>query len=152
MRDINLLVIHCADTPNGKHFTTEDIDEWHHDRGFLRGTERAINPNRSHIGYHYAIYIDGTVHTGRGVEEPGAHAEGYNKNSLGISLIGRDRFTRAQWVALEKLVSFLQAEFPSITRIIGHYQVDTKGKTCPNFDVPAWVKTRTPMQEDIYPA
>jgi len=29
MRDINLIVIHCSATPEGKHFSTETIRDWH---------------------------------------------------------------------------------------------------------------------------
>lgn len=35
MRAINEIIIHCADTPNGKEFHAKDIDAWHRERGWL---------------------------------------------------------------------------------------------------------------------
>lgn len=40
------------------------------------------------IGYHYVIRWDGTVERGRPEEYEGAHAEGYNKNNIGINVSG----------------------------------------------------------------
>ena len=50
MRKIDEIIIHCAATPEGKHFTVADIDAWHKKRGFKC------------IGYHFVIYLDGSVH------------------------------------------------------------------------------------------
>lgn len=40
------------------------------------------------IGYNFVIGGDGNVYEGRGWGKQGAHAPGYNTNSVGISLIG----------------------------------------------------------------
>lgn len=56
MRNINEIIIHCAATPEGKSFTVADIDHWHRQRGW-KG-----------IGYHFVIYLDGSVHKGRPIE------------------------------------------------------------------------------------
>lgn len=53
MRTINLIVVHCTATPEGRDVTTADIDRQHRQRGFTS------------IGYHYVIYRDGTLHLGR---------------------------------------------------------------------------------------
>ena len=53
MRKIDLIIIHCSATPEGKDFTTADIDRWHRQRGFAS------------IGYHFVIYRNGSVHHGR---------------------------------------------------------------------------------------
>ena len=50
MRKISEIIVHCAATPEGKHFTVADIDAWHKKRGFKC------------IGYHFVIYLDGSVH------------------------------------------------------------------------------------------
>lgn len=126
MRKIDLAVIHCADTPNGKEFHASDIDQWHKERGWTK------------IGYHYVICVDGTIETGREPNEVGAHAEGYNANSMGICLIGKDMFTPAQWDNLKAMILNLQAMYPGI-KVVGHYQVAHNGKTCPNFDVQKWL-------------
>lgn len=125
MRDITEIIIHCADTPNGKTFYASDIDRWHKERGWTK------------IGYHWVIDIDGFIEAGRHPDEVGAHAEGHNRFSLGICLIGTNKFTQAQWESLALLVHRLAGEFP-LAKIEGHYQVATNGKTCPNFDVPEW--------------
>lgn len=52
MRKITSIIIHCADTPNGKEFHAADIDRWHKERGWQG------------IGYHWVITIDGTVEAG----------------------------------------------------------------------------------------
>ena len=60
MRNINEIIIHCTATPEGRHVTVADIDSWHRARGFAS------------IGYHYVIYLDGSVHAGRDVApQPG---------------------------------------------------------------------------------
>lgn len=76
MRQISEIIVHCAATPEGKHFTVADIDAWHKKRGFRC------------IGYHFVIYLDGSVHEGRAIEEVGAHCLGHNANSIGICYIG----------------------------------------------------------------
>ena len=49
MRTINQIIIHCTATKAGRKTTVEEIDRWHRARGFRC------------IGYHYVIYLDGTV-------------------------------------------------------------------------------------------
>ena len=121
-RKIDKIIIHCSDTPNGKNFGVSDIDRWHKERGFRE------------IGYHYIIKVNGMVDEGRSAEVAGAHCKGHNKYSLGICLIGRDRFNLAQWTSLFELIKDLKSLFPKAT-IHGHNELDTKGKTCPNFNV-----------------
>jgi N-acetylmuramoyl-L-alanine amidase len=137
MRSIDLIVIHCAATPNGKPFTTADIDGWHRERGFAC------------IGYHKVIYIDGSVHDGRKIEQIGAHAEGYNAHSIGVCMIGTDQFTREQWDSLKTLVEALQDEY-SIDRVAGHHDLPGVHKECPGFSVSAWKnRDRNPEGEHI---
>lgn len=105
-RKLNAIVIHCAATPNGKHFTAADIDRMHKQRGFRRYSQAArnFNPELKHIGYHFVIELDGNVNTGRGLEEIGAHVQGSNAKSIGICMIGTDQFTRQQWESLRNTV------------------------------------------------
>lgn len=150
LRQIGTIVIHCADTPNGRPQTVEDIDSWHRANGWHRvdhwRVARQFNPQLTSIGYHFVIYVDGTVHTGRHVDEIGAHVAGHNSQSLGICLVGKDKFAPAQWASLKKLVEQLRADIKAgnhklDAKVMGHYQFDTaikQGKLCPYFDVPAW--------------
>ncbi len=126
MRQIDRIIIHCADTPNGRENNAADIDLWHRERGW------------DCIGYHNVICIDGTVERGRPYFQKGAHARGYNGSSLGICLIGRDKFTQAQWDGLLALVKDLCTRY-GIDKVQGHRDVDDH-KTCPNFSVADWIE------------
>ncbi len=100
-RRIDTLIIHCAATPNGRWASVLDIDYWHKQAGFKRApaTEdaRKWNPDLRHIGYHWVIYTNGGLATGRHESEVGAHARGHNARSLSICLVGTDKFTPLQW-------------------------------------------------------
>ena len=129
MRNINKIIIHCSATPEGRHTTVEEIKRWHIARGF------------TNIGYHYVIYLDGSVHAGRPESTPGAHCKGQNSNSIGICYVGgmdngnvhpKDTRTPAQKAALIKLVSELKTRFTNAT-VHGHREF--ANKACPSFDV-----------------
>lgn len=128
MRKIDKIIIHCSATKEGQHFTVEDIDQWHKARGFAK------------IGYHYVIYLDGSVHKGRPEEQIGAHTLGHNATSVGICYIGgldtsgkpKDTRTDAQKTALTELVDDLKAKYPK-AQVYGHYEF--AAKACPCFDV-----------------
>lgn len=130
MREITEIIIHCSATRDGRAFTVGDIDRWHRQRGF-----------RS-IGYHYVIYLDGSVHEGRPEEEAGAHCRGHNAHSIGICYIGgldaagqpADTRTDAQRKALRQLIGRLRRKYPRAS-VCGHREF--AAKACPCFDVSA---------------
>ena len=128
MRKIKHLVVHCSDTPNEREDTAEDIHRWHLERGW------------SGIGYPAVIRRDGMLEYGRPPYWEGAHVRGHNEESLGICLIGRDEFTEAQMLTLEGWLRLKQYQYPG-AEAKGHGDLDS-GKTCPNFDVPAWWYSR----------
>ena len=150
-RDIQLIVIHCSASPNGRRVTSEEIDAWHQARGFARNPALigANEPKLRHIGYHYVIYAEGATRIGRGEREPGAHCQGYNRNSIGICLVGTDQFGLPQWDTLKGLVSALALTYPQ-ARIVGHRDLSPDQnqngfvepfewlKTCPGFSVADW--------------
>ena len=140
MRPIDLVLIHCAATPNGTPFTAADIDAWHRERGFQRTMEfrKRQNPALAAIGYHFVVYLNGACATGRHLDEVGAHAAGHNANSIGICLIGTDRFSRAQWEMLRANVWAMRARYPG-ARVLGHRDLPGVKKSCPGFDVAAWL-------------
>ena len=76
MRNINKIIVHCSASPEGKNFSVSEIRRWHLQRGF------------ADIGYHFVIYLDGSVHVGRPLHKSGAHCKGQNKNSIGICYVG----------------------------------------------------------------
>jgi len=177
LRKIDLIVIHCSATSNGKPIATQQknaaqvIDDWHRLRNFKRSVAacKAYNPELPSIGYHFVIDLDGTILTGRGLDEVGAHAQGFNANSVGICLIGgREQiaqYTPAQWDALANLTQALSTRLaiplqPPVRKanriiqkgICGHRDLspDLNGdgritpnewtKTCPGFDVTEWLR------------
>ncbi len=130
MRTIDEIIIHCSATKEGQAFTVADIDRWHRARGFAA------------IGYHYVIYLDGSVHEGRPVAQQGAHCTGHNQRSIGVCYIGgldaagkpKDTRTPEQRASLRSLVETLKKQYPNAT-IHGHKEF--ANKACPCFDVSA---------------
>ena len=123
---IRFLVVHCADTPDDREVTAEDVHGWHQKRGW------------DGIGYHAFIRRDGTIEAGRPDYWTGAHVKGHNGESLGVCLAGREHFTEAQMHALEQVLWDWKEENPEAD-VCGHRYLDSK-KTCPNFDAGAWWK------------
>ncbi len=137
-RKITEIIVHCTATPEGRNFTVADIRAGHLARGFVD------------IGYHYVIYLDGSVHEGRGIHQTGAHCTGHNQNSVGISYVGgvasdgrtpKDTRTREQKAALVTLLADLCKLYKlPVTRIFGHYQF--ANKACPSFRI-------EPLREEV---
>jgi len=129
-RKINEIIIHCTATREGQHVTVETIRKMHiKDRGW------------SDIGYHYIIYLDGSIHNGRDVDISGAHCSGHNSHSIGVVYVGgvkkdgktpKDTRTEAQKKSLVKILKALKKLYPNAT-IHGHYEYSNKA--CPCFDV-----------------
>lgn len=111
MRSIDLIVIHCSATPNGVWISPSQIDAWHRQAGFRRGDRFAskFRPHLPHIGYHRLVQVDGSPFSGRELEEAGAHVAGHNARSIGICMIGMDRFYLSQWEELRYVLGGLAA-------------------------------------------
>lgn len=130
MSTIDEIIIHCSATKEGQAFTVADIDRWHRARGFAG------------IGYHYVIYLDGSIHEGRPLSQPGAHCTNHNQRSIGVCYIGgldaagrpKDTRTPEQRASLRSLVESLKKQYPNAT-VHGHYEF--ANKACPCFDVHA---------------
>ncbi len=135
MRQINLIIIHCSATRANRHFTVEDLEVCHKARGFRT------------VGYHYYITKDGTIYPCRPEEMVGAHALNYNAHSIGICYEGgldadgtpADTRTEAQKRSMAELLKSLCADYPD-AQVIGHRDLPWVSKSCPCFDVKAWLK------------
>lgn len=134
MRKITKIILHCTATPEGKDYTVQQIRQWH-----VEGN------GWTDIGYHFVIYRNGSVHTGRPVERAGAHTKGQNEHSIGISYVGgcaadgktpKDTRTPAQRAALASLVKKLLKQYPGAT-VHGHNEF--ANKACPSFNVKSWL-------------
>jgi N-acetylmuramoyl-L-alanine amidase len=128
VRNIKEIIVHCSATPEGRNVDVAEITKWHLARGFKT------------IGYHYVIYLDGSVHKGRNEDEVGAHCLNHNTISIGICYIGglskdgktsKDTRTEAQKVALLELLKELKSRYPQ-AKIHSHR--DFAQKDCPCFD------------------
>lgn len=129
----------------------QEVKKWHTD-------PKPKGNGWADIGYHYVIpngqikpdyYLDsmnGAVEMGRPIDgdmiveagEQGAHAYGYNSDSIGVCLIAKDKITPYQIGGLIILVSDLMEKFEiSLENVVGHYELDPK-KTCPNIDMKAF--------------
>ena len=145
MRPIDEIIIHCSATrPEWRAGSktsakVSEIRKWHKDRGWRD------------IGYHYLIDRDGTVATGRPVEQVGAHVKGHNTGTIGVCLIGghgssendrfEDNYTTEQEDTLRGLLTDLGARY-GIDKVTGHNQY--AAKACPGFNVPRWLKRQKP--------
>lgn len=127
-RNIKEIIIHCSATPEGRDYSVTTIRQWHKQRGF------------SDIGYHYVVYRDGSLHTGRNINVAGAHCTNHNSISIGICYIGglasdgktpKDTRTDAQKATLLALLKELKATYPQAT-IHGHNEF--ANKACPCFN------------------
>ncbi len=139
-RSINLIVIHCAATPNGRRTIVQDVNLWHRQRGFKRSPEWRARQNNDldAIGYHFFVYINGIVAAGRHLDEVGAHAQGFNQKSIGVCMAGTDKFTPAQWESLRVNVTALMEMYPA-AKICGHRDLPDVNKSCPGFNVADWL-------------
>ena len=149
MRGITKIVWHCSGTKDGRPVTLEALIAAHKARGFRT------------IGYHWVIEPDGKIIKGRPESEVGAHVEGHNHDSIGICLIGSERFTQAAWNSARLLGLQVEDRYPAAHHY-GHrdFSPDLNGdgkiqkcewiKTCPGFDVHDWRDAGfIPKEEDI---
>lgn len=128
-RSINEVIIHCTATHEGENYTVEQIRAYHRkEKGW------------KDIGYHYVIYLDGSVHTGRDVDQQGAHCKYHNQHSVGVVYVGgtdaqgksKDTRTPQQRRSMDDLVYNLRRLYP---RAGFHGHREYANKDCPCFDV-----------------
>ena len=141
-RNMTLIVVHCTATRRDVDFSNTDLLRAHRAKGMRC------------IGYHFYIRKDGFIHSTRPLEMVGAHARGYNAESIGIAYEGgltsqgipADTRTQKQKWSMRALIRTLKKDL-GITRICGHRDLspDRNGnglveqaewlKQCPCFDV-----------------
>ena len=122
-KNIKFIVVHCSDTNDN--LKALDIHKLH------------LNFGWEGVGYHKIIENDGKIVNGRPEFWKGAHVRGYNDQSLGVCLIGKNKFSKAQFISLERILKDWKKKYKN-TKIIGHYEISDSNKTCPNFDVTNW--------------
>lgn len=142
-RTITGIVIHCSGTPNGQWVNAHEIDQAHQARGLKRDEmyRQRQNSVLHAIGYHFIIYPNGAIATGRHLDEPGQHTQTHNLKTIAICLIGTDKFTPGQWAALRDNVSLLTRDkhYPH-AKIAGCNELHGEDQNSPGFSVPAWIE------------
>lgn len=135
---VKYIVVHCSATQASADIGAKEIDRWHRERGMFS------------IGYHLVIRRDGTPEKGRELDQPGAHARGFNERSIGVCLVGgikivdgkqlpENNFTDEQFKTLQEALTYLKQRFPG-AEILGHRDLPNVKKDCPCFDVRTWTK------------
>jgi N-acetylmuramoyl-L-alanine amidase len=126
-KNIKLLVVHCSDSEDNQDLNALDIHKMHLGFGW------------DGVGYHKVINRSGKIENGRPEYWIGAHVKGQNDVSLGVCLIGKNNFTRKQFISLECVLKKWKKSYPN-AKIVGHRDIGNTKKTCPNFDVISWSK------------
>ena len=134
-RHVDLIVVHCSATPPTMDIGVRVIDKWHKENGW------------DGCGYHFVVRRNGLVESGRDLTRRGIHAKGYNRNSIGLCLIGgvdnhhdpENNFTQNQMEALKFMLTKLSEQFAGIA-IVGHGDLPEVSKDCPCFDVRTFCK------------
>ena len=131
---VKFLTVHCAATPEGRHVSAAQINEW--DKAKF-----------GQISYHWVVELDGNMVRTLRDDQKGAHVGGANTGNIGICYIGgvdkklnpKDTRTDAQKKSLLTLIRTYKERYPGIV-IRGHRDWPGVKKACPSFDVTAWLK------------
>lgn len=131
----DMIIVHCSDTPHSMQVTLEMLRDWH-TSPLPRGN------GWSAIGYAYFINQAGEIIKCRDLDgdgdvedEIGAHARGFNRNSIGICVEGRGTYHPVQFESLRYLITDIASRHGiKQDKIIGHCDVDPH-KTCPMFSI-----------------
>lgn len=130
MLPIRFVTIHCAATPEGKHFSAAQITAM----DMLRFKQPS---------YHWVVELDGTTVATLPEDQRGAHVAGHNTGNLGVCYVGgvaadgrtpMDTRTQAQKQALRVLIAELRARHGDV-EVLGHRDWPDVTKACPSFDV-----------------
>lgn len=121
--DTDLIVVHHTGNPYDDDLSAEEIHESHQSLGW------------SGIGYHFVIRKNGDIERGRPEWAVGAHAQGFNWNSIGIHLCGNFEYaepTAQQIESASYLIGYLCDEYgltPDKDHVKGH--CDLMPTACP---------------------
>lgn len=125
IRKVSKVYLHCSASDNPKHDDVSVIKKWHLERGF------------NDVGYHYFIKADGTIQTGRWIEQIPAAQEGHNQGSIAICCHGLSKFTDEQRKSLKALCDEINELYQGNISFHGHCEVSTK--SCPVYPYKEWL-------------
>lgn len=155
---LELLIIHCTATPEGREVTADDIRRWH-------TAPKPTGRGWSRVGYSDLVALDGSLvnlhpfdsDNEVDVWEVTNGTRGINGKARHVCYVGgldanfrpKDTRTRAQELALRDYVRYMVLRHPHI-KVAGHNQFSHKD--CPSFDVPLWLETIGINENQIYKA
>ena len=130
LEQITKLIVHHSASP--RHFTVEDVREWHLAKGW------------SDIGYHWVIEEDGSIQLGRNAGRIGAHCRKHNATSVGVCVMGNNCEPGQEWLpvqveGLKELIYSVSLVIPGIATM-GHGQL--AATACPGVDLKTLVLHR----------
>ncbi|MCK4870763.1 MAG: N-acetylmuramoyl-L-alanine amidase [Gammaproteobacteria bacterium] len=175
-RNVDLIVVHCSATNPHQLIGAQEIRDWHtlpkanpetnmyrylgrnytlHD--LPEDVQGRSGRGWRDIGYNNVICRSGILQHGRDLAIAGAHAKGYNQNSVGICMVGgvdiygnaENNFNDKQFKTLRGYIDTLLDLFPG-SKVVGHRDLsvdlnedgvitpDEYMKQCPSFDVKDW--------------
>lgn len=161
--ELKYLILHCTATPEGRPVTAEQIIQWH------TAPKEKGGRGWSRPGYSDLILLDGSLvnlvpwNTDNLVDpwELTNGAQGLNGNARHLVYAGgmdrnnqypKDTRTEQQKDTMGIYVRYLVRRHPHL-QVMGHNQSPyAKGKACPAFDVPAWLKSIGIPEQPIYKA
>ena len=147
MRNITYIIVHESDSVWGD---SAAINEWHIARGWsMIGYHKVILNGKRHSKSKYREVEDGIIEGGRLLQAVGAHARGYNRQSIGICLIGKHgKFTDKQMTVLTEELTRLMAVYNiPVKNVLGHYEIPLSGgKVCPEIEMNGY---REKLQEHL---
>jgi N-acetyl-anhydromuramyl-L-alanine amidase AmpD len=132
-----IVLHHSASSPS---VTIQDVHRWHLANGW------------SGVGYHFVVYANGEIWTGRPIKKIGAHAyynaqQEANSNGIGICLIGDfevGKPTPEQMDSLIYLLHYIWKQYPGLP-IKGHK--DIMPTACPGKLFP-WDELHERLEEE----
>lgn len=151
------VVWHCSATPPSMDIGSAQIDIMHKAKGW------------DGIGYHLVIKRNGSVETGEGLGQRGAHVKGLNSVSVAVCMIGgvgedgkaENNFTDEQWQAAKHVFEFLTLLYQDAQHC-GHRDLspDRDGdgrvqrheflKDCPCYSVAQWIENDLAPLDNLY--
>lgn len=137
-----LVLHHIEASRPDSNIPVEDVHSWHLANGW------------SGIGYHFYINKKGEIFRGRPENAIGAHAKGFNTDSLGIAVEGKygsETMNSVQKEAVIKLSKYLRQKY-DIDNINGHGEVmptDCPGKNYPLNEIRNTIRQEVIVEGDI---
>jgi N-acetylmuramoyl-L-alanine amidase len=121
---IQVISVHCSDSPDDKNFDVTDVDRWHKAQGW------------SKVGYHYVITRKSEIQRGREDGEIPSAVYGHNRHSIAICWMGSHKPEPGQYLTLVYAIACIARKHRlEAKHVRGHKEFPNVTKSCPNLDM-----------------